>query len=398
MKPLRIRWGPFPSGVAVLWLVSGLSAPATAEIHIVRPDGSGDYPTIQEAVDAASAGDFIELAAGTFTGPGNRGIQVPDLEITIRSEGGNPDQCIIDCEDAAQGFYIQASDAGTVLQGFTVTRGHTNETGGGMHISGGLVGATVADCVFLRNSAGLGGGGVWDASARANFLRCRFIENASPMGGAVVASSTQGHLINPGFEDCEFIRNSASGSGAAVFLEVIQVGVRSDRDGVFRTCLFAENSAPGGSCVTLGGTSPTLESCTFANNIVSSNIGCRFYGGPSDPLVSHCIIAFSTEGRAVSCDVQSQPVLLCCDVFGNEGGDWVGCLEGQLGVGGNIWADPLFCDREGGDFRLEIGSPCGPEANRNCGLIGALPVGCGSTATQETSWGGVKALFRGKAK
>ncbi|MCK4415324.1 MAG: hypothetical protein KAY32_17455 [Candidatus Eisenbacteria sp.] len=70
------------------------------------------------------------------------------------------------------------------------------------------------------------------------------------------------------------------------------------------------------------------------------------------------------------------------------------CLEGQLGVDGNIWADPLFCDREGGDFRLELGSPCAPEANPDCGVIGALPVGCGPNPIDDRTWGGLKALFR----
>src|SRR5512140_630920 len=38
-----------------------------ARTIVVRPDGSGDYPTIQAAVDAAApSGDVIQLASGTF--------------------------------------------------------------------------------------------------------------------------------------------------------------------------------------------------------------------------------------------------------------------------------------------------------------------------------------------
>jgi hypothetical protein len=84
-------------------------------------------------------------------------------------------------------------------------------------------------------------------------------------------------------------------------------------------------------------------------------------------------------------------------VYGNAGGDWVGCIEDQYGINGNISEDPLFCDPETGDFRLQEGSPCGPFSppNEECDLIGAWPVGCGPpTATQQTTWGRIKAAYR----
>jgi len=40
----------------------------------VRPDGSGDYPTIQAAIDDCNDGDIIACANGVYTGPGNRDI------------------------------------------------------------------------------------------------------------------------------------------------------------------------------------------------------------------------------------------------------------------------------------------------------------------------------------
>ena len=72
----------------------------------------------------------------------------------------------------------------------------------------------------------------------------------------------------------------------------------------------------------------------------------------------------------------------------------MGGVAWQYGVEGNISADPLFCDPGGDDFRLQEGSPCGPDYNPDCGLIGAWPVGCGGTPSEATSWGALKALFR----
>jgi hypothetical protein len=64
-------------------------------------------------------------------------------------------------------------------------------------------------------------------------------------------------------------------------------------------------------------------------------------------------------------------------VYGNAGGDWVGCIADQYGVNGNFSADPLFCDPTHDDFTLAATSPCAPENSPGeCGLIGAWPVGC----------------------
>ena len=111
-------------------------------------------------------------------------------------------------------------------------------------------------------------------------------------------------------------------------------------------------------------------------------------------IATHTIIAFSTDGGAVFCPPGADVALDCCDLFGNAEGDWTGGIAGQYGVSGNISADPLFCDPENGDFRLNQGSPCAPDQNPDCGGIGAWPVGCGSTPAEATTWGGIKALFR----
>ncbi|MBM3318277.1 MAG: hypothetical protein FJY75_10555, partial [Candidatus Eisenbacteria bacterium] len=55
-------------------------------------------------------------------------------------------------------------------------------------------------------------------------------------------------------------------------------------------------------------------------------------------------------------------------------------------------ADPLFCDPENLDLRLHSDSPCAPGGE--CGLMGALPIGCGPTPAEATTWGRVKVLFR----
>ena len=79
-------------------MILGLVAAATATIYVVNPEGTGDFPTIQEALDACIDGDIIELTDGTFTGDGNRDIDYLGKAITVRSQSGDPEMCTIDCE------------------------------------------------------------------------------------------------------------------------------------------------------------------------------------------------------------------------------------------------------------------------------------------------------------
>jgi hypothetical protein len=103
-------------------------------------------------------------------------------------------------------------------------------------------------------------------------------------------------------------------------------------------------------------------------------------------ILEKCIISFSTVGAAFGCIFNCDPTFLCCNIFGNAGGDWVDCIEDQAGINGNLSEDPLFCNATSGNFYLNSESPCGPaNAPTGCGLIGAMHVGCTSVPTPEGS-------------
>ena len=57
--------------------------------------------------------------------------------------------------------------------------------------------------------------------------------------------------------------------------------------------------------------------------------------------------------------------------------------------------DPLYCDPEHDDLTVSVLSPCLPPNSLGCGLIGALGEGCGAISIEPTSWGRIKARFRG---
>lgn len=98
---------------AVLLLAA---APAISRTWYVKPDSTGDVPTIGIAVDSAAAeGDTVLLADGIFTGAGNKEVDCQDKALTIVSESGDPEACIIDC-----GVPIGAFCSGCACGGATV--------------------------------------------------------------------------------------------------------------------------------------------------------------------------------------------------------------------------------------------------------------------------------------
>ncbi len=61
----------------------------------------------------------------------------------------------------------------------------------------------------------------------------------------------------------------------------------------------------------------------------------------------------------------------------------------------NFSQDPEFCGAEAGNLFLQSDSPCAPGNSPwpAIGLIGALPVSCGTTSTQNLSWGELKIIY-----
>jgi hypothetical protein len=74
--------------------------------------------TLQAALDAASAGDILELADGTYTGSGTNVLQI-SKGVTIRAQ--NYGQAILDGENARR--VIEIVGGTVVLEGLGVTKG-----------------------------------------------------------------------------------------------------------------------------------------------------------------------------------------------------------------------------------------------------------------------------------
>jgi predicted outer membrane repeat protein len=227
---------------------------------------------------------------------------------------------------------------------------------------------TIIDCRFIDNTADCIGG-VFIQVGSPTFIDCLFEGNeTSPydMAGGMFIGGHSSPLLN----GCTF-RNNTSGDGGGVFC-------RFSANPTLKDCLFIANTANnGGGLFCEDSSSTTVQSCTFVANAASVSGGGVFCQDEATVAIEKTIIAFSTDGSAVHCEGDASALLGCCDLYGNAGGDWVGCIADQFGDDGNISDDPVFCDLVDYDLSLHSDSPCAWANNPECGYIGALPVGCG---------------------
>jgi hypothetical protein len=369
-----------------------------ATTYVVRPDGAGDFPTIQLAITASADGDTVLLTDGVFTGGGNRDIDYQGKVITVRSQSGDPLACVINCQgsqaDPHRGFLFHLGETTlSTLEGVTVRGGRAQQEVNGA--DGGAVACrngsspTFVECIFRSNSAGGppgggSGGGVCCGDGTApRFVDCVFASNSSYHGGGLRCLAPSSATC----VGCVFLENDAV-LGAGVMASSCQL--------VLEGCTFSGNFSPwdGGAVCAEGGSLTMTGSTVFANDSLSG-AAVLLWSVPA-AAIDNTLIAFDESGAAVHCEGEP-PLLSCCDLYGNPGGDWVAPIAEQLGVSGNICEDPIFCSdapHEDRDWTIRADSPCAP-GQSECGLIGAWGVGCEVTPVRPVTWGRIKARFGG---
>ncbi len=169
--------------------------PCLAVTITVDDNGPADFTTIQNAINSSSHNDVILVKDGTYTGNGNRDIDLQGKHIILKSESG-PSGCILDAQGSSteyhRVFMINTSeDPNTAIEGFTIINGYS-DWGGGIYIDGSA--PVIRNCIVVSNTAVSNGGGI-------------YIKNSA----------------NPRIENCTIVKNSVTGTptekGSGVFCE-----------------------------------------------------------------------------------------------------------------------------------------------------------------------------------
>ena len=341
----------------------------------------GDHSTIQSAIDAATPGDEVLVAPGSY----NESIDFKGKAIALRSSGG-AGVTVIDGSSLNQSVVRCVSGEGpdTVLQGFTIRGGNALNGGGMLNIGSN---PTVIDCIFRENTAGDRGGGMHNDQANPKIDGCLFVDNfATEMGGGmynqrssptIVRSEFRTNFSNKGggmrnyidshptVTDCIFSHNTAGSEGGGM-------DNRKNSNPVVTRCVFVGNSAvdSGGGMHNYVGLgipdgNPVVRSSLFLGNSAREGGGMR--NNDPHPVITNCTFA-GNIGGAIRSNNGSTPTIVNSILWGNSGGSITGDamvsfsdIEGGFPGTQNLNVDPLFLDPSGasGNYRLlKPDSPC----------------------------------------
>jgi len=325
----------------------------TCVLHADVIEVPGDYPTIREAVNAASEGDTVLVAPDTYSGPQNRAISFLGTNIYLVSEEG-AGSTIIDCEQADRAFMFGTGETDvSIVDGFTIVNGaRQSSNGGAIYIHG--ASPTIRNCVFQHNTAD-DAGAVLCLYSSSTISNCTFLDNTADSfcGGALACSYSSA---------------------------------------VVRGCTFSGNAAPSGSAIRMYDSSGSIEDCTIVGNS-TTEYGVIRFDASSTTAITNTIVAFNTHGVPILCVGGSVSTTTHCVVFGNAEGD---SLSGSYHD--NLFVDPLLCEMYAGDFSLCADSPCLPAAPENPWgeHVGAHEQGCAAcgSAVEQATWGVIKGMYR----
>ena len=330
---------------------------ANAATYLVAPDGSGDYPTIQAAIDAVANGDSVLLADGNFSGEGNRDVDFSGKAITVRSATGDPVACVINCEGTADdphdGFIFQSEEGPeSQLIGITI-RGVYDGPGVGLGLRITAtdeyqeLGAspTIENCIFRECARGVATEG--NASAPL-FLNCVFRAN-----GHGVNSLLDG---GPDFVDCLFDSN-----GIGLYIYDPYYGSEIE----VRDCVIKSNYGHGARCILdYGNSAVSFRRCDVVNNM-----GTGIWALSSEEgtvAIDSCLIRLNVQD-GVKADHYLVCEILNSDILENGGNGIAQTWDGGCFQNNNIKDNGGIGIHLGGAFvkpRPEEGSDLRP----NCGI------------------------------
>ena len=201
-----------PIAVVILLLTVVLSSPGPASA-VERIVPSPSYPTIQDGIDAAVAGDAVVISPGTYTGAGNRDLSLGGKAITVRStDPADPAvvaATVIDCQGSAgsphRGFYVRNGEGpDTEIAGLTIVNAYYTGAwpnwGGAIYCNN--TDPTIRNCRLYANTASYGGGLCFSDSA-STVVDCVIAEN----GGHGIFASTSDLTVS----NCTIYGNVGSG-------------------------------------------------------------------------------------------------------------------------------------------------------------------------------------------
>jgi hypothetical protein len=332
--------------------------------------------SIQAAIDSASYGDTVHVAAGSY-------VENITHKNGVALIGADPSTTVIDGNQSGSVVTSPECDPNTLLTNFKITNGYSG-TGGGLNTDY-FSSPTVNNCIFADNSANYGGGGMYiNVGCAAKISNSIFQSNSADDDGGAICYNGFSEFEGPYsiVDNCSFVNNTARRGGGLYNIDYSNPTVRNStfygNTAVFGggicndhsnpkifNCMFIFNEAvDAGGGIINHESSPAINNCSFVGK--SSSYGRSIDNYKSNFEIKNCIMWGDTSVNEIH-NTLSTPEISNCNIAGC-GGSGVG-WDTSMGIdgGGNIDDDPLFLDPNGvdgiagttdDDLRLSSGSPC----------------------------------------
>jgi predicted outer membrane repeat protein len=280
------------------------------------PDGSNSTSATFTLIDGV--GLYGGYAGFGAPDPNHRDIQQYETTLTGTLDGGNS-------------FHVVTTGTGisttTVIDGFTITGGHANTSGGGMYNNPGS--PTVVNCFFRGNSANVYGGGMYNNNNSPVLTDCTFTGNSADKYGGGLYNQTS----SPEITNCTFTQNSSLERGGGICNY-------SNSNPEVTDCRFTGNSSTNdGGGIYNRSSSPDIVNCIFTGNS-STNDGGGMYNYSADPQVVNCTFSgnYADISGAMHNDY-SDPQVTNCTFAGN----WAISNGGGMSNYNNSYPDITNC-------------------------------------------------------
>jgi len=331
--------------MAVLVFASFSSANITIYVDVDGPNdpGTGSYTDpflkIQDAINAAVAGDTVEIRPGLYTGPGNYDLDPDGKSITIRSiEPNNPDivaHTIIDPNGAGRGFYIHSEeDVNCVVSGLTI-RGAcsvTSDYGGGIYCYESS--PTICNCVIRDCYATDSGGGIFCSYGKPKIIKCTITSNFAEFYGGGISCYAS---------DIEIIGCIINGNTAIEISGGLDFMLSSP---VVTNCLVINNQATDGAGIGCDSSDEVrIINCNIIRNLSTDFGGGLLCNYGSSAIIENSIIINNEANQGPQICLPDNSIVSAryCNVQGADAEVYDPC--GTLTWGsGNIDMDPCFAE------------------------------------------------------
>lgn len=398
-----------------LAIALAFALPAAATSYSVNPEGSGDYPTIQAAIDVCADGDTVLCAPGTYAGTGNGHLDFGGVDLVLRSSDGSQATVLDGNWSYVAVNFHSGESRSAVIEGFTITHFGGGYFGNGIKCwdgsptlrdlrlventswgddlpapGAGLVcygGSPLLEDVLFQGNVGASAAHFGDSSA----AELRRVEFSGGNWGGLSLDAVPALLEDVRFIGCDypvaldvFIADSLVLEGLTFRDNRRAIRASSGRL-VMRDCLISDSQLGEADAdrgvVDVTNADLLIENCTLARSASTSGLGAALsLHAPTAARIERSVIAHGTGVAGITWDgAGATPQLVCSDVFGHDGGDYAGAMTDPTGTDGNISEDPRFCGPINGleyEFTVTGASPCLPANNDCAALMGALGEGC----------------------